>query len=97
MKRMTYEQAFEDHQYLWREYAHAQDISGGYVDQGDLDKLLANPTKTTARECLESQIIYWFEIGPDLPDHEERWKTDPIVRETCERHGASDALLEPEE
>lgn len=61
---MSYKQAFEDWSYLWA-YGAAEDMTGAYVDQGDLDKLLRSPTKKTAQECLESQIAYWFQVGPD--------------------------------
>jgi hypothetical protein len=86
---ITYEEAFEDHRYLWETYAPAQDMTGGYVDQDDLSKLLASPTKITARQCLISQIIYWFEVGPDLtacyytPD----MRRDPALAEIAERYG----------
>lgn len=64
MSRVTYEQALEDHTYLWDFYGPAADMTGGYVDQEDLSKMLRNPSKTTARQCLINQIAYWFEIGP---------------------------------
>lgn len=67
-KRPTYEQAYDDHQYLWRTYSKADDMTGAYVDQDDLAKMLRSPTKRTARECLENQIIYWFEAGPAPSD-----------------------------
>lgn len=70
-----YDQALSDWQYLWEVYGPAADMTGGYVDQNDLMKLLKSPTKKTATECLESQIAYWFEVGPDLgsntPDPED--------------------------
>lgn len=60
-----YDQTYADWNYLWTEYAPAHDMTGAYVDQGDLARLLKSPTKATACECLESQIIYWFDVGPD--------------------------------
>ena len=61
-----YEQARADHEYLWQVYAPAEDMTGGYVDQGDLSLLLRSPTKATAADVYESQIVYWFGIGPDM-------------------------------
>ncbi len=82
----TYEQARKDHEYLWETYAPAKDMTGGYVDQDDLQKLLENPTKKTARDCYVSQIIYWIEMGPDdsLPIGD--WRNDPIVAEIADRY-----------
>lgn len=62
---ITYKQAHADHKYLW-DIAPAYDMTGGYVDQDDLQKLLDSPTKATARGCLISQIEYWFGNGPDI-------------------------------
>ena len=64
MARLTYEQVREDHEYLWS-IAAAYDMTGGYVDQQDLQKLLESPTKATARDCYRNQIYYWFQSGPD--------------------------------
>ena len=58
----TYEQAKEDHEYLWS-IGEAYDMSGGYVDQDDLDSLLKNPTKATARSCFIRQIGHCFEAA----------------------------------
>ncbi len=82
-----YDQAFRDHSYLWTEYGPAADMTGGYVDQGDLDKLLANPTQKTAAECLESQIRYWFQVGTDNGSPEIISATDPNIEEIRERYG----------
>lgn len=84
MRRITYEQAYADHQYLWA-IAPAKDMTGAYVDQNDLARLLASPTKTTARQCLQSQINHWFNYGPDCPD--EGWREDAKVHEIAERRG----------
>lgn len=88
MARATYEQAFEDHQYLWAIGA-AYDMTGGYVDSQDLDKLLANPTKTTARKCLISQIEYWFQAGTEDGGHAEMqaaYDNDPEVAKIADRY-----------
>ena len=34
---MTYEQAFKDHEYLWK-IGPGYDMTGGYVDQEDLSR-----------------------------------------------------------
>ena len=88
---MTYDQAHKDHTYLWSIGA-PEDMTGGYVDQQDLKKLLDSPTKKTAKECLYSQINYWFEFGPDpfeLPSGNPDWwiHNDKKVKEIALRHG----------
>lgn len=60
-----YDTAREDHEYLWRTYDHANDMTGGYVDSDDLKKLLESPTKATAAKCYKTQIGYWLEVGPE--------------------------------
>ena len=77
-RRISYEQAREDHEYLWS-IAPAYDMTGGYVDQEDLQRLLENPTKATARDCYCSQIDFWFQNGPSgfderalIPWHDAR-------------------------
>lgn len=65
MTRVTYEQALDDHTYLWDFYGPAADMTGAYVDQEDLAKLLRSPTKATARDCLTRQIGHWFNVGPE--------------------------------
>lgn len=79
----SYDQAFKDWDYLWTTYGEAHDMTGGYVDQDDLKKLLRSPTKATAASCLISQIGYWFSVGPDglHPDPE-----DAILCEIAERY-----------
>jgi hypothetical protein len=87
---ITYEQARQDHEYLWS-IAPAFDMTGGYVDGEDLQKLLRSPNKITARKCYSAQINYWFQVGPDtlaggpgaIP-----WD-DPKVKEIAERHGCA--------
>ena len=90
---ITYAQAYKDHSYLWA-IAPADDMTGAYVDQEDLEKLLAMPTKATARDCLVNQIEYWFERGPDrhLVDqpvegtYESIVSMYPEVEDICERY-----------
>jgi hypothetical protein len=35
------------------------------VDQDDLKRLLKSPSKATAKYCLNRQMEYWFQTGPD--------------------------------
>ena len=89
---MTYRQARADHEYLWA-YGPMEDISGAYVDQDDLKLLLESPNKVTARRCYESQIIAWFQNGPDKSSRGgDGWKTDQMVREIAARYGSEDDL-----
>ena len=60
-----YNDARRDHKILW-DIAPAYDMSGGYVDQDDLARLLESPTKKTAADCLEAQICHWLHVGPDV-------------------------------
>lgn len=87
---MTYDQALIDWKYLFEGIAAAEDMTGGYVDQEDLDKLLKNPTKKTAKKCLINQIQYWFDIGPCRAFGVESAKyyiiNDKAVRDIAERY-----------
>ena len=89
-KKITYQQAREDHTYLWEVYAPAVDMTGGYQDQNDLHRLLKQPTRAMARDCYVDQIEYWFQAGPDTQDDD--WSTDPKVQEIAERHFCTDGL-----
>ena len=89
---MTYEQARADHEYLWSTYAPADDMTGAYVDQDDLDRLLKSPTKAMARKCYMAQIHYWFDAGPDTALPLDDWRNDPEVAVIAERHGCEDGL-----
>lgn len=88
---MKYDQAFEDWEYLWA-IAPADDMTGAYVDQEDLDKLLRNPTKKVAASCLCSQIDHWFYAGPSSEDGPWDFRDlsveHPKLLEIAERHGA---------
>lgn len=61
---MTYEEVYADWKYLW-DIAPANDMTGGYVDQDDLKRMLKNPSKKTAVYCMKRQMEYWFQAGPD--------------------------------
>ena len=89
---MTYRQARKDHEYLWDTYAPGDDMTGAYVDQNDLERLLHSPTKATAARCYGDQIRWWFHSGPERGGRGgDRWKTDPEVAAIAERHLASEA------
>ena len=86
---ITYEQAFKDHAYLWETYAAAADMTGGYVDQEDLARMLRKPTKNTARKCLCNQIQHWFSAGTDddLFIVDDAIALDSRLMEIADRHG----------
>ena len=94
MSKTPYEQARADHEYLWS-IGEAYDMTGGYVDSGDLKRMLETPTKAMATRCYERQISHWFDRGPDLGAEPGscsscHWiNTDPKVREIAERYGAA--------
>ena len=89
-----YLQVRKDWETLWN-IAPADDMTGGYVDQNDLDELLKNPTKKTATKCMTRQIHHWFTAGPDSVECKtlELGSVDDIiasreeVREVAERYG----------
>lgn len=87
MARISYEQAWADHQYLWHTYGPASDMTGGYVDQDDLARLLRSPTKATARDCLCAQIDHWFSVGPESGGPPVDRNDDRLL-EIADRHGA---------
>ena len=60
-------------------------MTGGYVDQDDLEKLLKTPTKTTATQCLTDQIHYWYRVGPEQGSA-TAWCSDPRVSEIANRY-----------
>jgi len=43
-------------------------LTGGYEDQYDLEKMLNNPTKSMAKNCMVRQIEHWFNVGPDFSE-----------------------------
>ena len=86
---ITYEQARADHEYLWETYGPANDMTGGYVDQDDLRRLMQSPTKATARKCYVDQIEHWFSGGPE-DDAPNGWQADPTVAEIASRHDRLD-------
>lgn len=87
MNGITYAQSFSDHSYLWETYGAADDMTGRYVDQDDLARLLRSPSKATACKCLISQIEYWFSVGPDSFGNNPLDRNDKRLQEIAERYG----------
>lgn len=88
MAHISYEQAQSDHKYLWN-IGCAYDMTGGYVDQDDLNRMLRNPTKVTAIECYKRQIVYWFQVGTEDGGSaivEQLLQDDERVAEIYERY-----------
>lgn len=93
MSRIPHDTAYRDHQYLWA-MGPAFDMTGAYVDQDDLARLLRTPTKNVAADCLSRQIGYWFQAGPDVSENSSARRaevkrlieTDTRVREIYERY-----------
>ena len=92
---MKHAEVLEDWKYLFEHYEPAHDMTGGYVDQHDLDELLKTPTKRVAAKILCRQIYYWFTVGPSsIPDDynvcraklAELIETDPRVAELKEKY-----------
>lgn len=91
MTKSTYEEARQDHEYLWS-FGPAEDMTGAYVDQEDLKELLENPTKATARKCYIRQIEYWLIQGPEK-DVIDTWKYSKAVAEIAETYGCLEDLV----
>ena len=86
-----YAQARADHEYLWKEYAAADDMTGGYVDQNGLTRLMRSPTRATAASVYERQVEYWFEKGPDMNERarrglDDRMRDDPRLAAIADRY-----------
>jgi len=62
---MNYEEVRKDWEYLFYKVGPADDMTGGYQDSDDLERMLKRPTKGEAKDCMHDQIIYWFQTGPD--------------------------------
>lgn len=61
---MSYKETYKDWKYLF-DIGPASDMTGGYVDSEDLDRMLKTPTRKMAERCLSSQITYWFQVGTE--------------------------------
>lgn len=88
MAKITYEVAYRDRQYLWS-ISPARDMTGGYVDQEDLERMLKTPTKAMAAKCLRAQIEYWFERGTESGAERhvsELLESDDEIRAIYSRH-----------
>ena len=89
----SYSVVRKDHEYLWRTYGPAEDMTGEYEDQGDLKLLLENPTKAMAAWCYQCQIQWWFEKGPEMGSEPE-WEKDRRVFRIAVRYCAEGDLQE---
>ena len=89
---MTYDDVYKDWDYLFRTIGPANDMTGGYVDSEDLDKLLKMPSKFTAKKCMICQIVYWFDAGLEYQlEYEHKGIYDllkefPRIEEIAERY-----------
>ena len=74
---MSYASVYKDWKYLF-DISPAYDMTGGYEDQYDLQRMLENPTKKQAEACMRNQIDYWFQAGPEDFEYKnwERLKED---------------------
>jgi F420-0:gamma-glutamyl ligase-like protein len=89
---MTYNEMFKDWDYLFKTVGCASDMTGGYVESDDLDRLMRSPNKATAKKCMSVQISYWFDAGIEYTnDHKRKSVYDlleefPRIEEIAERH-----------
>lgn len=68
MAKPSHKQSYSDRQYLFKTYAAANDMTGGYGESDDMEALLKDPTMTTATRCCVRQIRHWFNAGPDMSE-----------------------------
>lgn len=87
----TYEQVRKQWETLWAIGA-ADDISN--LAEDDMYKMLKSPTRTTARICMELQIEYWLQTGPEHPAPNgsrirllDLLRNNPEVQEIAEDYG----------
>lgn len=88
----TYDEVKKQHDLLWS-FGAASDMTGGYVDQNDLNKLLSNPSKKTAKHCMENQIRYWLQVGTEdgeLVDRDRLIEENEDVRKIAIDYGFID-------
>lgn len=77
---MKYEDMKSDWEYLWN-IGPANDMTSGYVDQEDLQRLIDSPSKTTAKKCLLNQMNYWFTVGVEPRNRSSNSGDDPHIFE----------------
>ena len=69
-------------------------MTGAYVDQDDLSRLLKKPTKATARDCYALRsAIGSKSVQKARPALSMGWQGDPQVREIAIRHWCEDKLM----
>jgi hypothetical protein len=88
---MKYEEILEDWKFLFEGIDSANDMTGAYVDQHDLDELLKSPTKATAKDCMLRQIEFWFDSGtedfPCIGNVGKLLEKYPEARPIAEKYG----------
>lgn len=92
-ERDRFHQVHSDRAFLWCNLGPARDMTGGYVDQDDLELILSNPTKATARKILINHIRYWFDKGTENNPFSGCWRSTVIdnwpahYERVCEIYG----------
>lgn len=83
----SYDQVRADWEKLWS-IDSAHDMTGGYVDSEDLERMLKTPTKKMAASCMTRQIDHWFSVGTESCGPSEHFiNSDSEVRDIAERYG----------
>lgn len=60
---LTYDKVFPMWKFLFEDVACANDMTGAYCDQEDLESLIKDPSKKNATNIMKKQIEYWFSHG----------------------------------
>lgn len=60
---MTFEEVKADYVKLINEYGYPYDMTGGFVDSEQMEKVILNPTKTNAKQYMKNVINYGFQWG----------------------------------
>ena len=84
----NYNEVREDWETLWN-ICPADDMTGAYVDSGDLDRMLKTPTKKMAIQCMKCQIDFWLNQGIEDTNQtlEELMEMYPQVIPVAEKYG----------
>ncbi|MGR5328591.1 hypothetical protein [Photobacterium damselae] len=76
-----YEEVYSDWEYLFKTVGFADDMTGGYVDSEDLEDLLKNPSKKTAKGILFRQIDYWYSEGIEYSNEHKNKTVFDLIEE----------------
>lgn len=63
IKYMTFEEVKYDYLSLIEKYGYPEDMTGGFVCETHMEKVILAPTKTNAKEYLIRVIRYGFQSG----------------------------------